>query len=122
MEGEVEARWAFIGKWEIIPAINKHFQPILELKHNINYRQTIPSKWNVFCEIESITEQAATVINLFIFFFVLKMSYACYFLFFAIIYILSIFCYKQSSLKIQNKKFKNKNKKKSLKILNNHET
>ena len=64
VEGEVEARWAFIGKWEIIHAIDKHFQLILELKNSINYRQTIPSKWNVFSEIESITEQATTVINL----------------------------------------------------------
>ena len=67
VEGEVEARRAFIGKWEIIHIIDKHFQLILELKNSINYRQTILSKWNVFSEIESITEQATTVINLFIF-------------------------------------------------------
>ena len=48
--------WAFIGKWEIIHAIDKHFQLILELKNSKKYRQTIPSKWNVFSEIESVTE------------------------------------------------------------------
>ena len=85
VEGEVEARWAFIGKWEIIPAINKHFQLILERKNGINYRQTMPSKLNVFSEIDYITEQATNVINLFI--FVLKMFYACYFLF-LLLYIL----------------------------------
>ena len=89
---EVEARWPFTGKWEIIHAINKHFQLILELKNSINYRQTKPSKWNVFREIESITEQATIVINLFIFCIenVLRMFLTV----FVIIYIISIFCYK----------------------------
>ena len=57
----------------------------MERKNGINYRQTMPSKLNVFSEIDYITEQATNVINLFI--FVLKMFYACYFLF-LLLYIL----------------------------------
>ena len=81
---------------EIIHATDKRFQLILEMKNSINYRQTIPSKWNVFSEIESNTEQGTTVINLFIFCIenVLRMLFSV----FVIIYIKSIFCYKYSSL------------------------
>ena len=103
VEGGVEARWACIGKWEIIHAIDKHFELIFKLKNSINYRQTIPSKWNVFSEIQPITEQATTVINLYIFSIenVLHMLFSV----FVIIYIMSIFYYKLSSLKIRNKLF-----------------
>ena len=55
------------GKWELIHAYDEHFQLILELKNSKNYRQTIPSKWNVFSKIESFKEQATTVNKVFIF-------------------------------------------------------
>ena len=71
-------------------AINKHFQLILELKNSINYRQTKPSKWNVLSEIESITEQATSLIYLFI--ICIENILRMFFSVFVIIYIISIFC------------------------------
>ena len=54
---------------------------------------------NVFSEIESITEQATTVINYLVIFCienVLRMIFSVFLFFFVIIliYIISIFCYK----------------------------
>ena len=45
----------------------------------IRKRSAYTMKWNVFSEIESITKHATTVIDFL--FLVLKMFYACYFLF-----------------------------------------
>ena len=79
MEGEVEARWAFIGKWEIIHAIDKHFQ----LFWNWKTAKTFVRQYhqNEICSAKLSLLRNKQLLWLICLFFVLKMFYACYFLF-----------------------------------------